>query len=150
MTPSTVAHGTRQHLGSGWVALAAAAIGFVLGLLQPLMVVGIGAGLVAGPSVVGLAFLLCLVALPMAAFVAISPPLRRAATVVAIASCTMMGGMVAGNVVAGATDISWARPRGAPTPESPAGAAWTAAGPMHAARAVPRTAHVRPVAPSCT
>jgi hypothetical protein len=98
--------------GVGTVILASGTVGLLggatLGLLEPLFVVGIGAGLYAGPSWVGLLFLLCIpVALVSGLLVMVAG--NRAATLPVLAFSTGLGvGLLAGNWLAMTLGIGFA------------------------------------------
>ena len=71
-----------SHKSARWLGLAALAAGVTLGLAQPLVVVFFGGvGVFAGPSFVGLFFMLCLVSMILAGLAAAVAAAGRWATV---------------------------------------------------------------------
>lgn len=121
------------HHGRLWLSAGALVVGLILGVWQPLFMVAVGGfGVVAGPSYVGLLFLVCVAVVlfsgPLAAFVVRS----RAVTVPLIIACASASlGMIGGNALAASLHTSFAaRP---PVPE-PSGAEWSATGSMLRAR----------------
>ncbi|HEU0236737.1 MAG TPA: hypothetical protein VFR14_09895 [Candidatus Limnocylindrales bacterium] len=82
------------------VALAAFVFGFVLGLLQPLIAVAVGAGIVAGPTYAGLTLALGAVVF---AFSFVGAALfrtgRSASVPLALVSAALVAGIVGGSVL---------------------------------------------------
>jgi hypothetical protein len=123
-----------QHHELFWLSATAFVIGVGLGLLQPLIMVGIGAGLYAAPSYVGLLFLSSVaIALLVGAIALFVRSSRPASTFLASLSACLAVGMIGGNVLAARLHLSFATPA-PPIEIHPTGAGWTVTGDMVVAR----------------
>ncbi len=102
--------------------------GLALGLLQPLFVVGIGVSLYAGPTYLGLFFLLCVGALVLVGLLALFVRgAREIGLPVMAASGCLAVGMLGGNWLAATLHVGIGAPR--PLPEiHPTGTGWSATG----------------------
>ncbi len=118
----------RPHHGLRWMSAAALAAGVGLGLLQPLIVVAVGAGVYAGPTYLGLLFLVCVAAVLLVGLVAAFVRGGREITVpiVALGGCLALG-MLGGNWLAATFHVSFAAPPPPPVIH-PTGEGWTATG----------------------
>jgi 5'-nucleotidase, C-terminal domain/Galactose oxidase, central domain len=116
-----------------WTSLSALVVGLVLGVLQPLVFVYVGAGFYAGPTYLGLVFLLCVaVVVLLGPVVLLFRGAREAGVpILALSGCLALG-MLAGNVVVINLRVGWAE-RTSPK-VSPTGAGWTATGSLLTAR----------------
>jgi hypothetical protein len=125
-----------SHKSARWLGLAALAAGVTLGLAQPLVVAFFGGvGVFAGPSFVGLFFMLCLASMILVGLAAAAAPAGRWATVpIVVMSLWLALGMVAGNLIAGGFRVGYAAPRPSSSPQVPTGPAWSASGDMVTAR----------------
>jgi len=121
--------GQSRH-GVRWVSAAGLVGGLGLGLRSPLFVVAVGAGIYAGPTYLGLLFLLCLVVVLLIGFIALVVRGARelGAPIVALSGCLALG-MLGGNWLAASLHINFAAP---PPPREilPTGAGWTPTGDM--------------------
>lgn len=81
-------------------------VGLALGLAQPLVGVGIGAGIVAGPSYVGLFFLLCVVVALVTGALALVGG-RWLAVPVSVVCGALAAGLLAGNVAAAVFNVGF-------------------------------------------
>ena len=125
-----------SYKSARWLGLSALAAGVTLGLAQPLFeVVFGGVGVFAGPSFVGLFFMLCLALMILAGLAAAVAPAGRWATVpIVVLSGWLALGMVAGNLIAGGFRVGHAAPRPSASPQVATGPAWSASGDMVTAR----------------
>lgn len=88
------------------IALAAFVGGFVLGFLQPLVAVAVGAGLVAGPTLAGLALVIGVaVFAPNLAAAAMFRTGRSASVPLALVSAALVAGVVGGSVLGAVLDV---------------------------------------------
>ena len=122
---------SRLPLGVG-----ALLVGVLLGLWQPLLLVAVGGfGIAAGPSYVGLFFLLSIAVVLFAGALAAFVARSRAVLVPLVIVCGWLSvGMVGGNLLASSLHISFAASRPEPTPAPPTGPGWSATGSMLMAR----------------
>jgi hypothetical protein len=131
--PSPIVAARPGH-GLLWLSLGALVVGLAIGVLQPIVSVGVGAGVYAGPTYVGLLFLLCVAVVVLLGPVVIVVRGARETGVpaVALAGCLAFG-LLAGSVVAGNLHIGFAAPRSWPEIR-PTGDGWTAAASLLTAR----------------
>ena len=128
----------REHSLLLWWSLVAFAIGLVLGVLQPLFFVAVGGfGIVAGPTYVGLLFILCVGLGLFVGLIAAFRPRTRGTTVPILAVSGILAlGLIGGNMIAGGLDIGFAAPVAEPTfvPPEPTDPGWSTTGQMLEAR----------------
>ncbi|HEX6139139.1 MAG TPA: kelch repeat-containing protein, partial [Candidatus Limnocylindria bacterium] len=121
-----------------WISLGALGAGALLGIFQPLVMVAVGGfGIAAGPSWVGLLFMLCVALLLIVGVIAMVSGGSRGTTVPILAVSGMLAlGLIGGNMTASALDIGFAQPRAEPSfvPADPDGPEWTRSGSMLEAR----------------
>ncbi|HLO36693.1 MAG TPA: kelch repeat-containing protein, partial [Candidatus Deferrimicrobium sp.] len=118
----------RSGHGLLWSAIGALVIGLAFGFVQPLFVVGIGAGIYVGPTWAGLVFLLCVAAMLLFGAVALLVRNGRELSVqLALLSGCVALGMFGANWLAAGLHVSYASPR-PPTTIQPTGQGWSTTG----------------------
>jgi len=130
MVADRSARPSEGHAEAFWINAAALVVGVGLGLLQPIIAVGIGVGIYAAPTYVGLLFLGCVA---FALLFGLLGLFTRSTRSVAAFSAYLAVGIAGGNVLAAQLDISFAAPA-APLEIHPSGAGWSATGDMIEAR----------------
>jgi hypothetical protein len=103
-----------SHRRAIWLSAALVtglAAGLGLGFWNPLVGAGVGATVVAGPTYLGLFFLVLVAALILVGLPSLVVLRTRALTAPLVLLCTCLAvGMVAGNVLAASTGSTWAAP----------------------------------------
>ena len=118
-----------------WLAVGALAVGVVLGVVQPLVVVVVGPGIYGGPSYLGLLWLACLAGALIFGLIALVSRHGRDVTLPAVALCAALaGGLLGGNWTAATFRIGFATPPPPPVAH-PTGPGWGVTGDMLAGRA---------------
>ena len=121
---SAIAESRSSH-GLLWISISALALGLLFGFSEPLVLVVVGPGLYAGPTNLGLLFLLCIAVVVLVGLLAIVVRTGRAITVriLALSACLAVG-ILGGNWAASSLKVSFAAPP-PPVTITPTGEGWS-------------------------